>query len=543
MDEFRSALQNSPPLLLFVVIALGHVLGQAKLKNFSLGVAGVLFVGLAFGMWSGPQPLSVPSGVMEVGLILFVYVVGLNSAAGFFQALKERGLSYNLCALAALVVGVLVAWGMGWILDISAPLVAGIYCGGLTNTPALAAVTQTLQRQDPASAALAAVGYSAAYPMGVLCALLLMQGFAKIHRDALSQDQTRAQSNSQQPLINKNFIVQNPQIIDKPIGELRVRDQVGVLITRLRRSDKMKVATKYTVLHAGDVVCVLGEQSKMDALGDYFGPPCNEHLELDRSEVDIRRVLVSDIHLAGKPIQDLALDSRFGAQITRLRRADIDLIPSPDTLLELGDRLRIVAPREHIAKVSKFFGDSEKEAAYIDYTAFTLGMSLGVFVGMIPLPLPWIGQITLGFAGGPLLVALLLGRKGRTGHFIWTIPFEASQTLQHLGLLLFLAAIGVRAGTQMSSALQGPFLSLVLSGVAVTTSTILTALILLRRFAHSDTISTLGATAGIHTQPASLAKARELTQSDLVFITYATTYPIGMIGKIILAQILLILSQ
>jgi len=255
------------------------------------------------------------------------------------------------------------------------------------------------------------------------------------------------------------------------------------------------------------------------------------------------RILVSNKKLVGRTIAELELDRRFNAQITRVRRADIDMLVYPEMRLEMGDRLRVVMPRQLVGEVSRYFGDSERAMAELDFTALTMGIVLGVLVGMIPFPLPGCGSVALGIAGVPLVVALVLGRIGRTGPIVWSIPLEANETLRHIGLLFFLAGVGVNAGGRFLETLTSTGPQLLLLGAAITLVSVGTTMALLRRIGHSSVAGTLGATSGMHTQPASLARSRELTQSDEVFVTYAITYPVAMIGKIILAQVIVLLAR
>ncbi len=343
-------------------------------------------------------------------------------------------------------------------------------------------------------------------------------------------------------LINKNFEIQNPALFEKAIGELRVQDKTGLLLSRIRHDNIIGIPTKYTLLHRGDVVVAVGKQSDIQKAVTYFGAESNEQLELSRERIEMRRILMSKKEWVGKTIDDLELDHRFNAQVTRVRRADIDIVATPDMVLELGDRLRVVMPREQSAEVAKFFGDSERDVAELDYTAITLGISLGVLIGMIPFPLPGIGNITLGFAGGPLLAGLILGKLGKTGPLVWSIPLEANHVIRHIGLLFFLAGVGVTAGSRFLDAIATDGWKYFLLGAFTTTFTTWASLLLLKTFGKATVISALGATCGMQTQPATLARCYEITKSDETYVAYSTTYPVAMIGKIILAQMIAVLG-
>lgn len=547
MADFRAILEHHPPLLLFLVIGLGYLFGQIRVRGFGFGVAGVLFAGLAFGAWqpAGAAPLTLPREVQEVGLILFVYAVGLSSGPGFFSALRQRGLRCNAAVVIALLLGAAAALAGGLLLGLSPGLIGGVFCGALTNTPALAATTELLAAADPAAAAEPTLGYSVAYPFAVAGYLLSFQILTALRRPEWTREREHAAAaaSGERRVIARDFEISNPALFDRAIGELRVQDETGLIISRIRHGGDVSIPSKYTRLQRGDVVVAVGRQADMERAPAYFGRASEEHIELSRESIDMRRILVSNRRLVGKTLDEIDLDRRFNAQVTRLRRADFDMVPSPDTALELGDRLRIVMPRERVGEVTRYFGDSERSIAELDYTAITLGISLGVLLGMVPIPLPGSSAITLGIAGGPLVVALILGRLGRTGPIVWSIPYEANEAIRHVGLLFFLAGVGCRAGSQFLAAVESSGLQLLALGVLTTVVTTVISIVLMRTLAGASLIATLGATSGLQTQPASLARAREMSGSDETYVAYAITYPVAMIGKILLAQLLVLLAR
>ena len=540
LEALRGILVQSEPLLLFVVIGLGYLVGQAKWRGFGLGISGVLFVGLAFGAWDvdGQPPLQVAPMVREVGLILFVYAVGLTSGPGFFSALRQHGLKFNAAIVVALVTGAGAALATGLALGLSPGLIAGAYCGGLTNTPALAATTELLRNMTAGAAMQPTLGYSLTYPYGVLGGLIGLQLFTLATRRHFTAEKAASQQAAAAKALARNFEVTNPALFGKTLTELAIHETRGLVLSRVRHAGEVVVPTRDTRLHQGDVVVAEGREEDLDQAEEYFGRRSTEELERLRAPVDMRRILMSNKRLVGKTIASLNLDRRFNGQITRLRRADIDMAPAPDMRLDLGDRLRVVAPRDRIADLSAYFGDSEKHVAELDYTALTLGISLGVLVGMIPIPVPGSGNVTLGFAGGPLLVALVLGRLGRTGRIVWSIPLEANLALRHLGLLFFLAGVGVTAGSRFEEAFAHSGWQLLLLGLVITTLTTALAMVLLRFAARGTVIGTLGATTGMQTQPATLARAHEMARSEEIYTAYATVFPVAMVGKIIIAQLI-----
>lgn len=534
---FLHLLQEQELLLLFAVLTTGLALGHVRISNFSLGISGVLFTGILFGAWRGdlPTPLSLSPTLRDFGLVLFVYAVGLTSGPGFFSAFARRGLSLNLAVGGALVAGAGVAMALGRVLALPSGIVAGVFCGALTNTPALAAVVE-LARGSSAPAA-PTLGYSVTYPFGIIAALALFHGLVRVRGRAFANERGEAKVRAEKHVFTGNFVIENPEMCEQAIGALRIRDRTGLLISRVRHGKTTFVPSKYTVLHLKDIVTVVGTPEDLERAKGLLGTVSLEHLEARREDVDMRRILMSKKALVGRRLGDLDLGTRFHAQVTRLRRADLDLVPSEDTRLELGDRLRVVAPAAALPALGEFFGDSVKDASTVDFLGLAIGIALGLLVGQIPIPTPG-GSIRLGIAGGPLLVALALGRQGRLGPFLWSLPFEANTVMRELGLLLFLAAVGTTAGAQLSTASGSTGLSIFGLGLAVTLATNVLLMLALAWWARAGVIATLGAASGLQTQPATLAAAYDISGgNDEVYVAYSLVYPVAMVGKIMLAQV------
>lgn len=541
MQNLAHLLATHELLLLFVVLMSGLMLGRLEYRGMRLGVAGVLFAGLGLSAWLNPMGrLVLAQELRDFGLVVFVYCVGLTSAPGFFEAFRQRGLRLNLAVSLALVAGAALAVVGGRLLHLDRGHIAGVFCGALTNTPALAAAGDRLQ--GTAIALHPVLGYSLAYPFGVLGALGVFRALVALRGKELDAETTRQSSASKGRLSTANFQLTNAEICRHAIGELKVRDRVGVVISRLRRGQETFVPTKYTVLEQGDVVTAVGSKSVLPGAATFFGSLSSEHLESHRDTIDMRRILVSRRELVGKSLEELELDAQFNAQVTRLRRADLDLLPSEEMRLELGDRLRVVAPTERMAEISLFFGDSERDLAELDYVAFAIGIGVGLLLALVPFPIAG-GALTLGIAGGPLVAALVLGRFQRTGPLVWQIPYEANHALRELGLLLFLAGVGVSAGGQLTQALGEHGLAMLALGAGITLLTTLLLVVLLRSWIGAGVVTTLGVSSGMQTQPATLAAAHELShRSEQTYVAYAIVYPVAMIGKILLAQLIVLFA-
>jgi putative transport protein len=529
-------------LTLFCVIAVGLGISRLHVRGVKLGIAGVLFAGLGLSAWANLEgsELKLVTDLKEFGLILFVYCVGLNSGAGFFSAFRKRGLRLNLVLLCGLGGGAVIAILGGSIFQLPKGIVAGIFCGALTNTPALGAATDVLrgarESVDPV------LGYSLTYPFGVIGALISFRVFASVRKKAFAEERARQAPTSKTHIVSATCVVQNDALLGHSIGELAIYSQKKVIVSRMRRDQEIVVPTKYTTLQAGDLVTFVGTEEAIDGSIEYFGSRSPIHLESSREKVDMRRILVSDHDVAGRPLSELDLERKFNAQVTRVRRADLDLVPSPDFKVLLGDRLRVVAPRERLPQVARFFGDSEKELAEIDFIALTIGIMAGLFFGLVPIAL-FGTEVTLGTAGGPLIVALLLGRVGRLGPLHFLLPFEVNQALKQLGLLLFLAGVGIGAGAALTQVVGKDALVIVGLGALVTMVTSLLTLLLATTWGGAGVVTALGVTSGMQTQPATLAAAYELSEeSEKIYVGYALVYPVAMIGKILIAQILAALT-
>jgi putative transport protein len=540
---------NNPLLLLFLVSAIGYVLGRVQIGGVSLGVAAVLFVGLAFGALD--PNLKLPDTVYQLGLVLFVYTVGLSSGPGFFASLQRKGLRDNLLVLGVLLLATALTVAAHLAIGASAPITAGMFAGSLTNTPALASAIEQLKRNagDELSDAVLAgpvVGYSVTYPMGVLGVILAIYFFQRFWRVDYAAEARSSPDLSLgvENLVNRTVRVTRSEMDGRNLGELVRTNGWDVVFSRLQHDGHMSIATSDAYLRLNDLVSVIGTPEEVERVVAALGEPAPEPLELDRHTLDFRRVFVSNPEVVGKRLRDLDLPRTQGAIITRLRRGDADVLPHGDTVLEPGDRVRVVTRRENLDNVSKYFGDSYRRLSEIDVVSLGLGMAIGLLVGMIPFPLPGGGAFTLGFAGGPLIVALILGWLERTGPIVWSLPYSANLTLRQVGLTLFLAGVGLRSGYSFVSTLaEGGGLAIFVAGAVITAVSAVTLLFVGYRLLKIPMGLCVGLLAGMQTQPAVLAFASEQTRNDMPNIGYATVYPLATIAKIILAQGLVALLQ
>lgn len=433
--------------------------------------------------------------------------------------------------LAGAAATVLAAYALGP----EGPILSGIYAGALTNTPALAAAS------EPWSSDLPTVGYSVMYLFGVLGMLLAA---------AIGMRQV-AQHRSHVPIVDDavpphlDGMTVRVETAGLPsLGFLAEQYDHHIVFSRIMRGDSpghpgaVDIATDDAVPDLGDVLTVIGDEDAVDRFTAQVGHSSSITLTLDRTLVGYRRIAVANSTVAGQRLGELRLRTQFGAVATRVRRGDVDLLATDDLVLQIGDRVRIVAPRPRMADVARFLGDSERGAASYSITSLALGMALGVLLGLLSLPLPGDSHFALGLAGSPLLVGLVLGRAGRSGPVLWTLPHSVGTTLSQLGIMLFLAYAGSNSGSALADALvtpTGPRLLLVGAIVtAVTAATVLLGAPLWLAGAYGPPMG--GLLAGAQTQPAVLAYANETSNEDArVNLGYAPVYPAAMILKVIVA--------
>lgn len=517
-------LAAQPLLLLFLIAAIGYPLGRLHVRGVSLGLAAVLFTGLAFGALR--EDLKTPPLLYEFGLVLFVYTIGVASGPSFFSGLKRGGLRENVAVLGVIGAVALAIAGLARALALHGTYAAGLLAGALTNTPALAATLERLKGSGLAEAVQAepVVAYSVAYPMGVV-GMLAAIAFLKARWRV-------PEAPPPEPIDHHTVLVERPEALDA------LPD--GVRLGRHEQDGHVRIATADSVIHAGDLVSLIGPARRLEALLPSVGQDLGEALEQSRAELDMRRMFVSRADVAGQRLGDLHLDERFGAAVTRVRRGDTDLLADDRFVLQLGDRVRVVAPRERLPELARLFGDSFQKLSEVDVLTFSLGLVLGLALGLVPIPLGEGQSFRLGLAGGPLVVGLVLGALGKTGPFQWQLPYNASLTLRQLGLILFLAGVGSRSGYAFAHTVASPLgATLFASGALLTTAAALAFLWIAHRRMHVPFARATGLLAGLQTQPAVLGFAAETTKSDEPNVGYATVYPAATLAKLLLAQWLL----
>ncbi len=512
-----------PALLLFALIGIGSAIGAIKFRNMALGSAAVLFVAIAVSATGSALgvPLAIPELVASLGLALFCFSVGVQSGSSFFNNLKSSGKALTGGFL-AIATAAALAYVLGPLFGLTADQAAGTFTGALTNTPSLAATGGSPE---------ATVGYSVAYIFGVI-------GMMAIINLALRHSAEDADAPAE--LITRDIRVERT---DNPLVKTLEASHDGkVRITRIQQADESEVQIPVgdDVLHPGAVVTVVGPRTYADILTRALGHESSHRLTMDRTFLDFRRVTISNPQIAGRRIADIDLESKYRATIARVRRGDVDMLGHPALVLELGDRVRVVAAQGQITEVSTYLGDSSRGLTNINPMALGVGLALGYGLGTIPIPMVGGGTVHLGSALGALLVGLIMGRIGRIGSVITTLPFTASTVLAEIGLLLFLAQAGVKAGGGILTAFSsGAWLGMLGLGAVLTVTAGTITYFWQRKVVHMGGTRLSGFLAGNQTHPALLAYANGRTEHDFrVSAGYAMVYPLAMVTKILCGSIL-----
>lgn len=516
-------LSSSPLLTIFIVVALGAALGAVPFGPLRLGAAGALFVGLVIG--SIAPDIGASLGLIQsLGLALFVYMVGLSAGQTFFADLKRQAPMMGWATL-FLIVAAGGAIALGKVMNLSPDMVSGIFSGSLTSTPALAAANAVTTSGEPS------VGYAIGYPAGVILAILVVAWI--VGRDWEGKKDT--DSLAGQDIEAVSVHVRNPM----PVRRVTGFSEQELRMSYLRREGRTRVISPGEELIEGDEVLFVGSGPVVDAAIEQVGERIPEHLANDRAQVDFRHFVVSNDSLAGRTIAELNLAARFGGVVTRVNRGDLEMLARDDLILELGDRALVVVPRESLSEVSDFFGDSVRNVSTFSALSVGIGMALGLLLGMIEISLPGNSTFSLGAAAGPLIVGMILGALHRTGPIIWQIPQAANLTIRQLGLLIFLAAVGIAAGPAfMDTAFTSQGLSaIVIAAVVVLVSSF--GLLVACRASGLSSARTAGAIAGMIGQPAILSYATSRKDDERIESGYAALFALGILVKILLVHLIL----
>lgn len=522
---------DEPVLVVLLTVGLGAGLGSIQVRGFSFGPAAALFVGLAAGAVDASVSSTAGLGQLrELGLILFTYTVGLAAGPTFSSSLRRGGIRASAVTVVLVGVAAALCAGAAALLDLPAAERAGLFAGATTNTPALQAAASSATDGDPV------VAYSLTYPLAVasmLAAVTLILG----RRLPLPARLEPPVPQPTEDLVNWTVAVTRSGL---PALATLHASHPDLTFSRLERNGVVTVATAGLSLAVGDNLVVVGPRPAVAVFCAEIGHRSDRSLPEERSEVDFRRVVLSNRELAGRRLAELDLIGGYGVVATRVRRGDVDLAAHDDMVLLLGDRVRVVGPRESVARAARLLGDSERSLAELDAFGFAIGLVAGLLLGLVTVPLPGSGQFSLGAGGGTLVAGLTLGTLARTGPVTWQLPHAANLVLRQLGILIFLACAGLGSASTFadSVATRHGLILMAAGGVVAATFSALVVLGLQLTLGR-DTVEAAGLFSGVQTQPAALSYAAgRIVGDDRVHVAYTMVFPAAMIAKILIVQFL-----
>jgi putative transport protein len=535
--------------VLSLVATLGLAIGSLKVRGIGLGIAGVLFSGLLFGHLGLTIPHRVLEFTREFGLILFVYTIGLQVGPGFFASLRKQGLPLNLMAASIVILGAILTVIICKCFGVSMAAAVGLFSGATTNTPSLGAAQEAIRSLPGApavSSALPGLGYAVAYPfgiVGIILTMLVLRAVFRVNIKAETADLLSTSGARTSKLARMNILVTNGNLDGRRLDEISVLQSLGVVISRICHEGTVHVAKPDDVIHTGDTLLAVGPPARLEELRLIVGQVSGIDLHAMESNLVVRRVIVTKKAILGRPIQELDFLEDNNVTVTRLTRAEVEISATPEQRLQFGDMLVIVGDEAAITRVAKELGNSLKQLNHTELIPVFVGIALGVLLGSIPVAFPGMpAPVKLGLAGGPLLAAIVLSRIGRIGPLLWYMPNNANFAIREIGIVLFLACVGLHSGEKFIDTLvHGDGLKWMLLASMITVVPLLIVGLVARLAFRTNYVSICGLLAGSMTDPPALAFANTIASSDAPSISYATVYPLTMILRVVSAQLLVLL--
>ncbi len=535
-------------ILLGVAGAAGIALGKIRVFGISLGIAGVLFAGLALGHFKLVFDHHVLEFVREFGLILFVYTLGLQIGPGFFGSLRSRGLTLNAFAASIVGLGVLIA--SGWIYFGFLPTEAGVglLSGATTNTPSLAAAQQALKQVGAPddAAAVQGLAYAVAYPFGIIGIILTMLLVKTVFRVDVKKEVAEAETGRgpKAPApVARNFQVRNPNLEGRTLARVPGLAGSGVVVSRFSRDGHVSIAKPDTILQQGDILHAVGTPEGLEELRVVIGAETDVDLKTVPGPLVNRRLIVTRKEILGKPLAEIGAFAQHHVVVTRVTRNGLEFTPNPNLRLMWGDILMSVGESAQVEAVAAVVGNSPKALDTPQPIPFFLGILLGVLVGSIPVFIPGLpAAVKLGLAGGPLVVAIVLSWRSNTGSLVWHMPPTANLMLREIGITLFLAAVGIKSGEKFMAVLMGgDGWRWFLFGAVITAVPLMIVGFVARAWKKLNYAELCGLLSGSMTDPPALAFSQQATGSDAPAVAYATVYPLVMLLRVFTGQLVVFL--
>ena len=523
-------LLNSSYFALFLIVALGFMLGKIKIKGLSLDVSAVIFIALLFGHFG----VVIPKELGNFGLVLFIFTIGIQAGPGFFDSFRSKGKTLIIITMLIICSASLTAVGLKYLFDIDTPSVVGLIAGALTSTPGLAVAI------DSTNSPLASISYGIAYPFGVIGVILFVKLLPRIMRIDLDKEARRLEKErrGQFPELGTCiYRVTNASVFNRSLMQINARAMTGAVISRHKHDERISIPTAQTMLHENDYIQAVGSEEALNQLSVLVGEREEGELPLVDTQ-EIESLLLTKKDMINKQLGDLNLMKNFGCTVTRVRRSGIDLSPSPDLTLKFGDKLMVVGEKEGLKGLARLLGNNAKKLSDTDFFPIAMGIVLGVLFGKLNITFPGGLSFSPGLTGGILIVALFLSAIGKTGPILWSMSGPANQLLRQLGLLLFLAEVGTSAGTNLVATFQESGWLLFGVGAAITLVPMLVAVFVGLFVFKINILDLLGTITGGMTSTPGLAAADSMTDSNIPSVAYATVYPIAMVFLILFIQII-----
>jgi len=551
LDLFRQDAVGYALFVLSLITVLGMVFGRIRILSFRISIAGILFVGLAFGHFGISIDPMMWEFARDLGLILFVYSFGQEVGPGLRASLRKQGLRLNLLAAGVVLGGGVIAFLLHRFGSIPLAAAAGLFSGATTNTPSLAAVQQSLKLVPGYTDAvgLPSVAYAMAYPFGVIGVILVMGGIRlalRVNPRRVAEELEASKEKDTPRLAGINLEVRNPDLDGMPVSQIVSMVGGDVVISRLARGLKaQEVPRANTKIRLGDRIHAVGTHDMLEKLKSVVGVEISVNLTENRSEFSSRRVIVTRREILGKSVEELNLRETYGLVVTRVIRTGMEFSPRAGFRLQFGDELRAVGKAEALDSFAKDVGETGERLSQAAVVPMFIGIALGVLLGSLPLKIPGSSfTFRIGLAGGPLIAAILLSRIGSIGPLVWHIPPSANQMLRTIGISLFLAAVGLRAGAGFVETFLREGISWFLGGALITLVPILLAAFVARLFFKLNYLSLCGLLAGSMTNPPALAYANSLApMSEEISMAFVTVYPLTMLLRLFTAQALVLFFQ
>lgn len=541
-------LGNNQILLTLLIISLtgliGLYIGSFKIFKINIGITGVLFAGIILSYTGIKLNEEILHFIREFGLVLFIYAVGIQVGQGFFSSFRKNGLFYNLFTFIIVSLNVAITLLISFFSKIDKSVIIGMYCGGVTNTPALASAQATAATLNhPEIINNISSGYALTYPGTILSLVLSIILIRVLFKDECNRDiEFASQPKDRSKITNITVKVENKNLDNTKIKDIPAIDDLNIVVSRIKKGNQIRVAHPDDTINTGDLILAVGEEDNLNKFIKIVGSKSEENLKETGGKIIHTRVVVTKKDLIGKKISETKIPS-YNVVITRVSRADREFIISDDYVIQLGDNIVMVGEEDDIKKAISLLGNSPKDLNYTDLVPIFIGIIAGIIIGAIPFKLPFITQsLKLGIAGGLLISAIIFANIGNIGKISWYIPPQSTILLRELGIIMFLAAVGLKSGKnffEMLLSTEG--LKIIALGLMISFIPIFMMGVILKKKYKLNYLTISGILSGSMTDPPALAFANSLADSNLPTMAYATVYPLTMFLRIISAQILVLI--